>query len=245
MGERIVAPEVQVLTAAAAEPVLLAECRRALAGGSLPLLGFATGRTFAGFLGALAAELQAGRLGARGFAATHLDEYVGYAPDRRGGMVHELCTACPPFAAMQRAGSFLPVPHTEHGPTIDAHAERLRLAGGVALQFVGIGRNGHVGFNEPGTPFATGFHVATLSEATREDARARFAPDEPPRRAVTAGIATILAARRIVLCAFGAAKAEAVRAMLQGPVSVACPASALRTHGSVCVLLDREAAALL
>jgi glucosamine-6-phosphate deaminase len=126
---------------------------------------------------------------------------------------------------------------------IAAHAERLQLAGGVALQFVGIGRNAHLAFNEPGTPFDVGFHTATLSAATRDDARARFAPDEPPRRAVTSGLATILAARRIVLCAFGAAKAPAVQSMLHGEVSPACPASVLRRHGNVLVVLDRAAAA--
>lgn len=241
-----VGPEVRILaTAEAAVPLLLDEVQRALVRGPRPLLGFATGRTFTSFLQVLARELQQGHVSPRAFAATHLDEYAGFAPDRRGGMVHELCAACPPFADMLRGGSFLPVPHVEDPAVIAAHAERLRRAGGVALQFVGIGRNGHVAFNEPGTPFEVGFHTATLAEATRDDARARFAPEEPPRRAVTSGLATILAARRIVLCAFGAAKAAAVCAMLQDDVSPLCPASVLRRHGNVLVLLDRAAAALL
>lgn len=236
-------PEVRVLaTAADAVPLLLAEVERVLARGDRALVGFATGRTFTGFLRTLGQELQAQRLPAEVFAATHLDEYVGYPPERAGGMVHELGDACPPFVAMRRAGSLLVVPHTEDAAAIAAHAERLRLAGGVALQFVGIGRNGHLAFNEPGTPFDVGFHTATLTESTRDDARARFAPDEPPRRAVTSGIATILAARRIVLCAFGPAKARAVQAMLHGEVTPACPASALRRHPDVLVLLDRAAA---
>jgi len=246
MSPGATSPEVRVLaTAAAAVPLLLDEVRGAIAGGHLPLLGFATGNTFASLLPALADEVQHGRLSTGAFAATHLDEYVGFAPDRRGGMVHELCTACPPLGEMLRRGTFLPVPHVEDAAVVAAHGERLRLAGGVVLQFVGIGRNGHIAFNEPGTPFATGFHVATLSETTRDDARARFAPDEPPRRAVTSGPATILAARRIVLCAFGAGKAAAVRAMLRDAVTPACPASVLRRHGNVLVLLDRDAAAAI
>ncbi len=238
-------PELRVVDApAAAVPILLDEVRRTIAGARLPLLGFATGQTFRGFLQALAQELQRGTVSTRAFAATHLDEYVGYPPERDGGMVHELCAACPPFGDMLRAGLFLPVPHDDDAAAIAAHAERLRLAGGVALQLVGIGRNGHLAFNEPDTPFEVGCHVATLAESTRDDARVRFAPGEPPRRAVTSGLATILAARRIVLCAFGAGKAHAVNDMLQGEVTPVCPASVLRRHGDVLVVLDREAAGL-
>lgn len=238
------APRVVVAaTAAAAVPLLLEEVRRALAAAVPPLLGFATGRTFAPFLHELGAVLTRGDLPP--FTATHLDEYLGFAPERAGGMVHELCTACPPFAAMLRRGMFLPVPHGDDPAAIEAHEQRVRRAGGVALWFVGLGRNGHIAFNEPGTPFELGFHQATLAETTRDDARARFAPDEPPRRAVTAGPATILAARRVVLCAFGAAKAPAVAAMLHGSVTSACPASVLRRHPDCLVVLDRAAAAQL
>jgi len=123
-----------------------------------------------------------------------------------------------------------------------AHEQRLQRAGGVRLQFLGIGRNGHVAFNEPGTPFELDFHLTTLAATTRDDARARFAPDEPPRQAVTSGLATIAASQRLVLCAFGKAKADAVRAMLKGEVCPACPATALRAHRNLLVLLDREAA---
>jgi glucosamine-6-phosphate deaminase len=158
-------------------------------------------------------------------------------------MVHELVAACPPFADMLRRGTFQPVPHVDDPTAVAAHGERLLRAGGVALWFLGIGRNGHVAFNEPGTAFEAGFHVATLAEATRDDARARFAPSEPPTRAVTAGPATILAARRLVLCAFGAGKAPAVRAALHGEVTPACPASVLQRHRDVLVVLDRAAAA--
>jgi glucosamine-6-phosphate deaminase len=113
----------------------------------------------------------------------------------------------------------------------------------VHLQLLGIGRNGHLAFDEPGTAFESGFHVAELSATTREDARARFLPDEPPRRGCTAGIASILQGRRIVLCAFGRKKAAAVRAMLEGEIGPQCPASAIRRHANALVLLDAEAAA--
>lgn len=236
------APEIRVLPAAeAAVPTLLDELRRVVAANERPLVSFATGGTFTGMFTALARELRDGGIG-RDFVATHLDEYVDFPPARAGGMVHELVTGCPPLGDMLAAGAFVPVPHVDDAAALAAHAQKLRELGGVKLQLLGIGRNGHIAFNEPGTAFDTGFHVATLAEATRQDARARFLPGEPPRRAVTSGIATILAADRLVLCAFGAAKADAVRGMLQGEVATGCPASALRRHGNLLVLLDREAA---
>jgi glucosamine-6-phosphate deaminase len=159
--------------------------------------------------------------------------------------VHELTSHCPPLRELLGRGSFLPVPGDGSDASVRSHAERLQRAGGVDLQLLGIGRNGHLAFNEPGTPFSAGFHVTTLAETTRQDAQQRFAPAEPPRRAVTSGLATILAARRLVLCAFGEAKAAAVAAMLHGPTGEHCPATVLRQHRNVLVLLDRAAAAAL
>ena len=236
-------PEVRVLPSAdAAVPVLLDEVRRAIERQPRPLVSFATGSTFTAFLRALAKEIREGRIPSTDFVGTHLDEFMAFEPDRRGGMVHELTLRCPPLRDMLARGSFLPVPNHGAEGSMRAHEDRLQRAGGIALQFLGIGRNGHVGFNEPGTSFDTGFHVTTLADTTRADAKQRFVPDEPPRRAITAGIRSILAARRIVLCAWGSPKADAVRAMLQGDVSPACPASAVRKHDDVLVLLDPEAA---
>jgi glucosamine-6-phosphate deaminase len=112
----------------------------------------------------------------------------------------------------------------------------------VHLQLLGIGRNGHLAFNEPGHAVR---QRLPRHHAGGDDARGRAGPLRCPRaaeQAVTSGLATILAARRLVLCAFGKAKAAAVRAMLHGPLDVACPASLLRRHGNVSVLLDAEAA---
>lgn len=242
-------PEVRVLAAAAAAvPLLLDEVRAVLVRERRPLLGFATGATFRAFLQALGDELQARNIDKTRFVATHLDEYLGFLPQQPGGMVHELLSACPPLLELLARGAFLPVPADGEPESLRAHEERLARAGGVAVQFVGVGRNGHLAFHEPGTPFDRGFHVATLADSTLADARARFAlpePAAPPQRAATAGIATILAARRLVLCAFGANKSDAVRAMLHGQIAPACPASAVRLHGNALVLLDRQAASRL
>lgn len=231
--------------AADAVPLLLEELRWALDRRRRPLIGFATGSTFTAFLQALARELEAGRLGADSFVATHLDEYEGFAPQQAGGMVHELFAACPPFRAMHERGAFVPVPHAADPAALAAHERRLAELGGVSLQFAGIGRNGHVAFHEPGVPFDRGFHVADLAATTRDDARARFAPREVPRRAITSGTATILRAERVVLSAFGAPKAAAIGAMRNGPPSLACPASALCGHPALRIVVDRAAAANL
>lgn len=235
--------DVRVLrTAEAATELALGEVRSVLREKARPFLSFATGGTFTAMLQWLHGEVVAGRLIIDRAVATHLDEYVGFAPERAGSMVHELCTACPCLWTLLRRGAFLPVPHDGDAESLRRHEERLRQMGPVDLQFLGIGRNGHVAFHEPGVDLARGFHFAELSAATRDDARARFHPAPVPDRAATSGVATILGARRLVLCAFGRAKAPAVRAMLEGDIGPACPASAIRRHGNALVLLDREAA---
>jgi glucosamine-6-phosphate deaminase len=114
------------------------------------------------------------------------------------------------------------------------------------VQLLGIGRNGHLAFNEPGTDWGLGTHVVTLDERTRAD-NARFfdSAGDVPRSAVTQGIATILRARELVLLAQGVAKAEALRAALEDEPSEAVPASAIQRHPRVTVFADRDAAALL
>jgi glucosamine-6-phosphate deaminase len=221
---------------------LLAEL---LAARPASLVSFATGRTFAPLFAMLARAIEREKVPFGEARVTHLDEYLGFEPRRRGGMVHELMQACPPLRALLDAGRFVPVPSDGMPASLRAHEARLASLGGVDLQFLGIGRNGHLAFNEPGTPFDLGFHRCTLADTTREDARARFAPAEPPREAVTAGPKNILAAARLVLVATGAHKARAVRAMLEGPVGPECPASLVRLHPDATVILDAAAASLL
>jgi len=122
----------------------------------------------------------------------------------------------------------------------------IREAGGVDLQILGIGRTGHIGFNEPGSSLASSTRVKTLAEETRAD-NARFfdSPDEVPMHCITQGIGTILRARHLVLLAFGEAKAAAVAAAVEGPVSTSAPGSAVQLHPHVTVVVDEAAAASL
>jgi len=122
------------------------------------------------------------------------------------------------------------------------HYERLICdAGGVDLLVAGIGPNGHVAFNEPGSSIDSRTRIVDLAESTLAGMRAVFEEAELPRRAVTVGLATILEAGRILLLASGASKKRALAGMLEGPVSSANPASALRLHPDLTVIADREA----
>jgi glucosamine-6-phosphate deaminase len=120
----------------------------------------------------------------------------------------------------------------------------IRDAGGIDLQLLGIGSDGHLAFNEPGSSLASRTRIKTLTEQTRRD-NARFfgSSEDVPRHVLTQGLGTIGDARHVVLVATGSPKAEAVAAALEGPVSAGCPASVLQLHPHATVLLDDDAAA--
>ena len=128
----------------------------------------------------------------------------------------------------------------------DAYEQAIAQAGGVDLQLLGLGHNGHIGFNEPCDSFPVSTHCVKLTESTiQANSRLFDSADEVPREAYTMGIGTIMKARKILLVVNGAAKAEIVRDVLQGPVVPQVPASVLQLHPDVTVVLDKEAAAAL
>lgn len=128
-----------------------------------------------------------------------------------------------------------------------AYDRAIEEAGGIDVQLLGVGSDGHIGFNEPGSSLASGTRVKTLTERTRRD-NARFFDgdvDLVPTHCITQGIGTILKARHLILLAFGEAKADAVAASVEGPVSSSCPASALQLHPHATVIIDEAAARAL
>jgi len=127
-----------------------------------------------------------------------------------------------------------------------AYEHLVRDTGPVAVQVLGIGANGHIGFNEPGSSLRSRTRVKTLTEQTRSD-NARFfdGPDDVPRHVVTQGLGTIGRAGHLVLTAFGSSKADAVAAAVEGPLTASCPASVLQLHRHATVVVDEEAAAAL
>ncbi|MCL2088859.1 MAG: glucosamine-6-phosphate deaminase [Oscillospiraceae bacterium] len=122
----------------------------------------------------------------------------------------------------------------------------IESAGGIDLQILGIGGNGHIAFNEPGSVFPRSTHLADLTEDTIEANKRFFASaDDVPKKALTMGIGSIMKARSIIIIATGRSKAKAVKQMTSGDVTPLCPASVLQFHPCVTVILDREAAELL
>jgi glucosamine-6-phosphate deaminase len=127
-----------------------------------------------------------------------------------------------------------------------AYEERISQRGGIDLQLLGIGTDGHIGFNEPGSSLASRTRIKTLIEQTRRD-NARFfrSLDEVPHHVVTQGLGTILESRHAILLATGAQKAQAVHDMVEGPVAAICPASVLQLHPHASILVDEAAASSL
>jgi glucosamine-6-phosphate deaminase len=124
-----------------------------------------------------------------------------------------------------------------------AFEDAIRDLGGVGIQLLGIGRNGHLGFNEPGSAFASRTRVVRLRATSRADnARFFLQPEDVPTHCVTQGLGTIFDASKIVLLASGSHKAAAVAAAVEGPVTEACPASILQLHHDATVIVDRNAA---
>ena len=138
------------------------------------------------------------------------------------------------------------IPNLTTSPTLyetpEKYDQLIARLGGIDLQILGIGSNGHIGFNEPGTDFNSVTHIVKLSEITRRD-NSRFFSDieSVPRTAITMGIGTIMRARAIILLAFGMRKADAVKAMIDGEITPEVPASILQKHQNVTIIVDFEA----
>jgi len=125
----------------------------------------------------------------------------------------------------------------------EVYEDAIAATGGIDLQLLGIGKNGHIGFNEPTSSLASATRIKTLTQETRNANRRFFERlEDVPKYALTVGIGTILRSRECLIVGTGEAKAAAVKAMIEGPVSAVCPASALQMHANVTAIVDREAA---
>ena len=211
------------------------------------LLGVATGSTPLPIYRALAERVAGGGLDVGRLRVCQLDEYVGlpqgHPESYRSVIAREvlepLGLGLERFLGPDGTSSDIPA-------ACAAYDAALAEAGGVDLQILGIGTDGHIGFNEPCSSLASRTRIKTLTPQTRED-NARFfdSLDEVPHHVITQGIGTILEARHLVLLATGAGKAEAVAATVEGPLSALVPASALQLHPHATVVADEAAAAQL
>lgn len=208
------------------------------------VLGLATGSTPIGLYAELVRRYQAGAVDFSQVRTFNLDEYVGLAGDHpqsyRQYMEQHLFSK----VNLQPGNTYLPSgTATDLQAEVERYDALLGRLGPVDLQILGIGENAHIAFNEPGTPFSSSTHVVDLTESTIE-ANSRFfaSRDEVPRQAITMGIASILKARCVMLLAQGDKKAEAIRQTLEEQMTTEVPASALQSHPSVLVVVDRPAA---
>lgn len=211
------------------------------------VLGVATGSSPLAAYRALAAMRRDGEIDFSQTVGFALDEYVGIAVNHPQSY-HQVIRR----EVVEPLGMDPELVHVPDGQSDDLDAacrqyeEQIAAAGGIDLQILGIGADGHIGFNEPTSSLSSRTRLKTLTERTRQD-NARFFADvsEVPRHCLTQGLGTILDARNVVLVAHGRAKAAAVAAAIEGPLSSTCPASVLQLHGSATVVVDEEAASAL
>ncbi len=212
------------------------------------VLGLATGSSPLSIYDCLARRCSAGEVTFAHAQAFTLDEYVGLEadhPQRYRNVIEGAFAArvdIPPGAVHSPDGLADDIP-----AACAAYEAAIADAGGVDLQILGIGTDGHIGFNEPGSSLASRTRIKTLTRQTRSD-NARFFGgdlDSVPTHCLTQGLATIMAARHVVLVATGAGKAQAVHELVEGAVSAMWPATVLQHHPHVSVLLDEPAAGRL
>jgi glucosamine-6-phosphate deaminase len=211
------------------------------------VLGLATGRTPVRLYGELIRLHRKEGLDLSGVTTFNLDEYVGLSADHPQSYHYYMAENL--FRHINIPSKATHVPDG-CAPDLRAHCleyERaIEDAGGIGLQLLGIGSNGHIGFNEPTGSLRSRTWIKILSEKTLRDNASHFdSPEQQPRHVITMGVGTILDARHCLVLACGSAKSHAVKAMIEGPVSAMCPASALQMHARTTVILDRAAAARL
>ncbi len=218
-----------------------------LAGKPEAVIGLATGRTQEPLFAELLRRHRRGEVSFRQARFFHLDEYWRLPASSPQSMSHTLrslfvgATDLPP-EQFTCVNGMAPDPAAEAA----RYEAAIRQAGGIDLQLLGMGTNGHIGFNEPGSPHDSRMRLVTLTDETRHQNRDFFPPDAVvPEQALTMGIATILEAKSILVLVTGASKRAALQAAVEGTISAACPASALRHHSDCTLLCDAEAVSSL
>lgn len=211
------------------------------------VLGLATGGTPIGTYEYLIEDHKKNGTSYSKASSVNLDEYIGLPKTDPNSYYSFMKTNLFDHLDIQPDRTFIP-----DGSAADLEAEcanyekKIAGLGGVDLQLLGIGRNGHIAFNEPGTSFESRTHVISLAEDTIKD-NARFfsSPEDVPTKAITMGIATILESKEIILLAYGKSKAEALHSLVKGEITEDFPASVLQRHGNVTIIADEDALSLI
>ncbi len=218
-----------------------------IAAKSNAVLGLATGSTPLGAYHRLIELSREQKLSFKDATTFNLDEYVGLGPTHpasyRRYMNENLFTQLD----IPMEQTFVPIGNAANLLSeCEEYERRIADAGGIDLQLLGIGTDGHIGFNEPGSSLSSRTRIKTLTEQTRRDNARFFASfDEVPTSSITMGIGTILDARSVLLLATGTGKAAAVQAAVEGSLTASIPASALQLHRAATIIVDEAAAARL
>lgn len=204
------------------------------------VLGLATGSTPE----TLYKEMTASDLDFSEMTSVNLDEYVGLGGEDDQSYRYFMNDQL--FNKKPFKNTYVPNGKAEDLAAECKHYEEIIDNNPIDIQILGIGQNGHIGFNEPGTPLDSLTHVVELTESTINANKRNFEKvEDVPTRAVSMGIGSILKGKKMILMAYGEAKADAIKGMIDGPVSVDLPASALQNHSDVVVIIDEAAASKL
>ncbi|MEI5993353.1 glucosamine-6-phosphate deaminase [Candidatus Enterococcus mansonii] len=204
------------------------------------VLGLATGSTPE----TLYKEMTESDLDFTDMTSVNLDEYVGLGGDDDQSYRYFMNDQL--FNKKPFKDTYVPNGKAEDLEAECKHYESIIDSHPIDIQILGIGQNGHIGFNEPGTPLDSLTHVVELTESTINANKRNFEKvEDVPTRAVSMGIGSIMKGKKMILLAYGEAKADAIKGMIDGPVSVDLPASALQNHPDVVVILDAAAASKL
>ena len=211
------------------------------------VLGLATGDTPIGMYECLVEDYKAGKVDFASIKSVNLDEYYPITPDNEQSYRYFMNYHLFDKVNINKADTYVPDGQaTDVDKSCEAYEKNIDALGGIDIQVLGIGRNGHVGFNEPDGELYPFTHITDLTANTIE-ANARFfeCESDVPKQALTMGIESIFKARKIVILASGEGKADAVNAMLNGKITTNCPASLLRLHPDITLICDKDAGKLI
>ena len=206
-------------------------------------LGLATGSTPEGVYQNLIKDYQENGTSYRNVTTFNLDEYVGLNPEDGNSYRYYMNNKLFDHINIQKSKTFVPVGNGKYPEKECSQYEDLMdLNNGIDLQILGIGSNGHIGFNEPGTSFHSKTHIVDLAPSTRE-ANARYFEkvEDVPKQAITMGISSIMKSKEILLLVSGDSKNEALNHLINGEISETFPASSLKMHGCVTIIADEKA----
>jgi glucosamine-6-phosphate deaminase len=211
------------------------------------VLGLATGSTPVALYQQLISAYQNKKISFKNVSSFNLDEYWGLSASHPQSYRHFMNQQFFDHIDIDKYQTYIP-----QGDAVDPfiacqdYENKIKEHGGIDIQLLGIGRNGHIGFNEPSSSLMSRTRIKTLTRATIEDNARFFAADEyQPHLAITMGIGTILDSKKVLLLATGEHKAAAMKACVEGPLTAACPASALQLHPQATLILDEDAASEL